>query len=285
MPPAPVPGRGLQPAARRVGLGGGGSAGAVGQRGLVGRRGVEVPAEGRGQQEQQRRHQRHAQLLQDVAGGHVQVAPALQRAQQRRQRGVGNRLRDRLGQRRQRHEALGRRQRRHQVRLDLGQHDHVDHVQPGQHDAGEEGAGVQLHHRHAGGGAVDDEHHARRDQDAQAAAGGDGAGRDAHVVAAAQHLRQRQQAHQRDHRADDAGGSGEHRAGEQRGHGQRAGHARHRQVQALEQLLDQVGALDQVAHEDEQRDRDEHVVAHHLEGRLHHQRQRLRRCSPRRRSR
>jgi hypothetical protein len=39
-----------------------------------------------------------------------------------------------------------------------------------------------------------------------------------------------------------------------------------RQVQALEQLLDQVGAFDQVAHEDEQRDRDEHVVAHHLEG-------------------
>jgi len=46
-------------------------------------------------------------------------------------------------------------------------------------------------------------------------------------------------------------------------------------VQALKQLLDQVGAFDQVAHEHEQRDRDEHVVAHHLEGRLHHQRQRL----------
>jgi hypothetical protein len=45
-------------------------------------------------------------------------------------------------------------------------------------------------------------------------------------------------------------------------------------VQAAEQLLDQVGALDQVAHEDEQRYRDEHVVAHHLERTLHHQRER-----------
>jgi hypothetical protein len=98
---------------------------------------------------------------------------------------------------------------------------------------------------------------------------------DLDVVAALQHLRQGEQAHQRDDGADDAGGGGKHRASEQRGHRQRAWHARQRQVQAAEQLVDQVGALDQVAHEDEQRDRDEHVVAHDLEGALHHQRQRL----------
>ncbi len=46
-------------------------------------------------------------------------------------------------------------------------------------------------------------------------------------------------------------------------------------MQRLEQLVDQVGALDQVAHEHEQRDADQHVVAHHLEGRLHHQVERL----------
>jgi hypothetical protein len=47
------------------------------------------------------------------------------------------------------------------------------------------------------------------------------------------------------------------------------------QMQRLEELFDQVRAFDQVAHEHKQRDRDEHIVAHHLVGRLHHQRERF----------
>ncbi|MNT54849.1 hypothetical protein D3C72_1920390 [compost metagenome] len=46
-------------------------------------------------------------------------------------------------------------------------------------------------------------------------------------------------------------------------------------MQAAEELLDQVGAFDQVAHEDEQRDRDQHVIGHDGIGPLHHQVQRL----------
>ena len=53
-----------------------------------------------------------------------------------------------------------------------------------------------------------------------------------HAVARAQHCGQGVQAHQRDDRADDAGGGGKHGAGDQRGHRERAGQARQRQVQA-----------------------------------------------------
>jgi len=42
-------------------------------------------------------------------------------------------------------------------------------------------------------------------------------------------------------------------------------------MQALEQAIDQGGPLDEVAHEHEQRDRDQHVVRHDREGALHHQ--------------
>ncbi len=74
-------------------------------------------------------------------------------------------------------------QRRHQVGPDLREHDDVADVQAGQHEAGEEGARVELHHRHAGDRAVDDQQHRRRNQDAEAAAGGDHARRDLDVVA------------------------------------------------------------------------------------------------------
>ena len=42
-------------------------------------------------------------------------------------------------------------------------------------------------------------------------------------------------------------------------------------MQALEQLFNQVGAFDQIAHEHEERNRDQHVIRHHREGALHHQ--------------
>ena len=57
--------------------------------------------------------------------------------------------------------------------LQLGDDDHVADVQSGQHDPGEERAGVELDHRHARGRAVDDQQHRRRNQDAEAAARGD----------------------------------------------------------------------------------------------------------------
>jgi len=42
-------------------------------------------------------------------------------------------------------------------------------------------------------------------------------------------------------------------------------------VQALEQPLDQRRTLDEITHEHEQRDRDQHVVRHHAVGALHEQ--------------
>ncbi|KAG1442591.1 hypothetical protein G6F57_018358 [Rhizopus arrhizus] len=87
--------------------------------------------------------------------------------------------------------------------------------------------------------------------------------------------------HQRHHRADDAGRRGEDRAGGQRGYRQRAGQARQRQVHGTEQLFDQVGPLDQIAHEHEQRDRDQGIVGHRGVRALHHQVQRLPDGTPR----
>ena len=111
-------------------------------------------------------------------------------------------LRDRRRMRRQRRRTrslFG--ERRREVGLDLREDHHVADVEPGQHDPGEERAGVELHDRDARGGAVDDQHHRGRDQDAEAAARGDDARGDLDVVAGAQHRRHREQAHQRDHRA------------------------------------------------------------------------------------
>ncbi len=176
-----------------------------------------------------------------------------------------------LRERRKRDVPLALGQRGHEIRLELRQYDYVTHIEPREHEAGEEGAGVELHHRHAGGGAIDDQQDRGRDHDTETAARGDRPGRHRNVVARLQHGRQREQAHQRHHRADDAGGRREHRAGDDGGHGQRARHIGHGEMQALEQPVDQRGALDQVTHEHEQRHGDQHVVRHHAIGALHHE--------------
>ena len=171
----------------------------------------------------------------------------------------------------ERHVALVLGQRRRALGLEDRQHDHVDDVHAGEEEARHERGRVELDHRQAGHRAVDDQHDRRRDQDAQAAAGADHARGQPRVVAGLHHLRERQQAHQRDHRADDAGGGGEQRAGGQRGHRQRARDVLQRDLQAPEQVVEDVGALDQIAHQQEQRDRHQRVVVEHREGVLRQQ--------------
>ncbi len=201
----------------------------------------------------------------------IRVALPLERADDAGKHLAADRRGNDLGKARQRNVALDVGELRRHLGLELGDDDHVHDVQPGEHDAGEERAGVKLHHGHAGRRTIDDQHDGRRNQDAEATACGDHAGRQANVVAGTQHRRQCQQAHQRHYRADDAGCGREHGAGDQRGHAQRARYARQRKMQALEQFLDQVGALDQVTHEHEQRDRDQHVVGHDRVGTLNHE--------------
>ena len=172
---------------------------------------------------------------------------------------------------RDRHVALFGRQLRRQLRIEQRHDDDVEHVEPGQHDAGKEGAGVELDHGNAGGGTVENEHDARRNENAEAAAGANHARGNFHVVAGAQHRRECQQPHQRDAGADDARCGREDRAGRQRGERERGRHRAGRELQRTEQAVEDVGALDDVAHEDEQRNRDQHVVRHHRIGALDEQ--------------
>ena len=159
------------------------------------------------------------------------------------------------------------------LRIDDRPGDHVDHIEGGQQEAGQECRGVKLDRRDAGGRRVDDQQDAGRNEDSEAAAGAHDAGGEFDIVAGAQHGGECQQPHQRHHRADDAGRGREHRAGRQRRHRKRAGNVLHRELQRMEQAIENVGALDQIAHEQEQRHRHQHVVRRHLERFLHQQRE------------
>jgi hypothetical protein len=128
-----------------------------------------------------------------------------------------------------------------------------------------------LHDRDAGDRAVNDQQNRRGNQDAEAAARGNRTRRDLRVIARFEHRGKREQSHQRDHGADYAGRRGENCARDDGRHCKRARHPRSREMQALEQAVDQRGALDQVTHEHEQRDRDQHVVRHDRIRALHHE--------------
>ncbi len=136
-------------------------------------------------------------------------------------------------------------------RIDHRPRDHVEDVEAGQQEARHEGGRIELDGRYAGCCGVHDQENARRDEDAETAARAHHAGRELDVVAGAQHGGKREQAHQRHHRADDAGCRRKHGAGEQRRHGERAGHVLHGDLQRVEQAVEDVGSFDQVAHEQE----------------------------------
>ena len=155
--------------------------------------------------------------------------------------------------------------------LQPGAPDHVDQIEPGEDEAGDQRAGVELDDRDAGRRRIDDQHDRRRDQDAERAAGADDAGGEAGVVAGLEHRREGEEPHQRHHRADDAGGGRKQRAGDQRRHRHRAGNPPRDDAQRREQPVDDVGALDDVAHEQEQRHGGQDVVGHDREGLVHEQ--------------
>ena len=69
----------------------------------------------------------------------------------------------------------------------------------------------------------------------------------------------------------DAGGGGEQGAGRERRDRQCAGYEAQRDLQTPEQAIQDVGALDQVAHQQEQWDRHQRIVVEHGEGVLRQQ--------------
>ena len=161
------------------------------------------------------------------------------------------------------------------MRLPLCNDHHINDVKSGQHDAREECTRIQLHHRHACSCTIHNEHHGGRNQNTQATASRNGTSRKLHAVASPQHGRQSQHAHERDHSTHDAGGCGKNSTGDDGGNRQRTRYAGGGQVHAFEKLFNQVGALDEVAHEHKQRNRNEHIVGHDRERALHHQIKRL----------
>jgi len=143
-----------------------------------------------------------------------------------------------------------------------GAADHIDHVKRRQHEARDHRAGIELDDRDVGGRRIDDQHDRGRDQDAETAAGADHARGKADVIFCAQHRRKSQEAHERDHSTDDAGRSRKHRAGGQGSDSHGARQLPRRDVERVEEPGYDIGALDDIAHEQKQRHGGEHVIRH-----------------------
>ena len=150
--------------------------------------------------------------------------------------------------------------------LQDGAADDVDEVEPDEREARQQRRLVEPHDGDARRRGVDDEHDRRRDQDAERAAGADDPRREGMVVARLHHRGECEEAHQRDHGADDAGGGREEGAGHERRDPHRARDVLRRDVERGEEPADDVRALDDVAHEEEERHRGQRVVRHHRVG-------------------
>ena len=137
-------------------------------------------------------------------------------------------------------------------------------IQKGEHDAGDDGGGKQIGHRHFQHRPHDHQHDRRRDQDSEGAAGGNGARGQLHVVARPVHGLGRHDAEDRHRCADDAGGGREDGGDEQHRDVERAAGAGEHQLDGAEQPLHQPRLLHQDAHEDEERHRRECLLQHHV---------------------
>jgi hypothetical protein len=121
-----------------------------------------------------------------------------------------------------------------------------------------------------GVGALQDvaEEHERdrgRDDLAERAGGTDRAGGELGVVAGLEHGRQREEAHGDDGGADDAGRGGEQRADDGDRDGEAAPDPGEQHAHGLQELIGDAGPLQHHPHEDEERDRDQHLVDHGAE--------------------
>ena len=155
------------------------------------------------------------------------------------------------------------RQARRRLREYDGDQEDIDGVKARQHEARDEGALVHVADRAAELVGHDDEHERGRNDLRQRAGGRDDAGGDAPVIAVAQHDRQRDQPHGNDRGRNHAGGGREQRADEDHRIGEAAAHGAEQLADGVEQILRHAGAFEHQAHEGEERDRQQRVVAHH----------------------
>ena len=131
---------------------------------------------------------------------------------------------------------------------------------PTQNEARDEGAGIHVADRLAHRVGQHHQHQRRRNDLGDGAGGGDDAGCHLRIVAVARHHRQRDQPHGDDRGRDRAGDRAEQRADEDDRIGEAAAHRAEQLAHRVEQVLGEPAALQDRAHEGEERDRQQQLV-------------------------
>ncbi len=152
------------------------------------------------------------------------------------------------------------RQRRHVLRPDEADDQHPDAEQRDLDDARADRAGIHVADRAAELVGEHDQHQRRRDELGDGAGGGDDAHGVARRVAVFHHQRHRDHAHGDDRGRDRAGDGAENGADEDHRVGQAAAHRPEQLADRIEQVLGEAAALEDRAHEGEERDRQQQVV-------------------------
>ncbi len=162
---------------------------------------------------------------------------------------------------------IGRRERR----IERATDEHIADEQRAQDQARHDAADEEAGDRDAGEASEQDREPGRRNENVDAADRQDRADRGPLVILAREHLRQQQRSEHgggRDRRARDRG---KDRAGDQRDHREAARHAADDGVDRVDRFHGEAGVEQHLAHEHEQRDRNERklrdrklLVAHHL---------------------
>ncbi len=142
----------------------------------------------------------------------------------------------------------------------------VKDVQARQDEAGHDGAGKELAHRKGGLVGHDHQHDAGRDQDAERPAGADAARGQALVVVVFQHDGHPEEPHGHHRGADDAGAGAEKGRDHHHRDGQPAPDGTEQIAHGVEEVLGHAGLVQQLGHEDEQRDAHQDVVVHDAPG-------------------
>ena len=152
------------------------------------------------------------------------------------------------------------RQRRHVLRPDEADDQHPDAEQRDLDDARPDGAGIHVADRAAELVGQHDQHQRRRDELGDGAGRRDDAHRMARRIAVFQHRRHRDDAHGDDRGGNRAGDGAEDGADEDHRIGQAAAHRAEQLSDRIEQILGEPAALEDRAHEGEERDREQQVV-------------------------